>query len=51
MYPKLVQFFKGALDRIGRYGGPTRSPRLALSAEESLMLGHAMSALGSAPVA
>jgi 1-pyrroline-4-hydroxy-2-carboxylate deaminase len=51
MHPKLVQFFKGGLDRIGRYGGPTRPPRLPLSTEEQLMLDRAMSALGSAPVA
>jgi 4-hydroxy-tetrahydrodipicolinate synthase len=51
MHPKLVQFFKGALDRVGRYGGPTRPPRLALSADEAVMLDRAMSALGSASAA
>jgi dihydrodipicolinate synthase/N-acetylneuraminate lyase len=51
MHPKLVQFFKAGTDRIGRYGGPTRPPRLALSKEEQLMLDRAVSALGSASVA
>jgi dihydrodipicolinate synthase/N-acetylneuraminate lyase len=51
MHPKLVQFFKGALDRSGRFGGPTRSPRLPLSPEEETMLDRAMDALRSAPVA
>jgi dihydrodipicolinate synthase/N-acetylneuraminate lyase len=51
MHPKLVQFFKGGLDRVGRYGGPTRPPRLALSTEERLTLDRAVSALGSATVA
>ena len=30
MTPKLVQFFKGALDAVGFTGGPVRAPRLAL---------------------
>jgi 4-hydroxy-tetrahydrodipicolinate synthase len=51
MHPRLIQFFKGALDRIGRFGGPTRPPRLALSQEEKLMLDDAMRALGSASLA
>jgi 4-hydroxy-tetrahydrodipicolinate synthase len=51
MHPKLVQFFKGALDRIGRFGGPTRPPRLALSPEEEAMLDHALEALWSTRVA
>ncbi len=34
MDPKLVQLFKGAMDQVGRYGGPTRPPRLPLSAAE-----------------
>jgi 4-hydroxy-tetrahydrodipicolinate synthase len=48
MHPRLIQFFKGALDRTGRFGGPTRPPRLALSEEEELMLDDAMRALESA---
>jgi 4-hydroxy-tetrahydrodipicolinate synthase len=51
MHPRLIQFFKGALDRIGRFGGPTRPPRLALSQEEELMLDDAMRALESASIA
>jgi 4-hydroxy-tetrahydrodipicolinate synthase len=51
MHPKLVQFFKGALDRSGRVGGPTRPPRLPLSREEEVMLDRAMDALRSASVA
>ena len=51
MHPKLIQFFKGALDRVGRFGGPTRPPRLALSQEEELMLDGAMRALKSASMA
>ena len=50
MHPKLVQFFKAAQDRIGRVGGPTRSPRLALSADEERMLNEAMEALRPASV-
>ncbi len=51
MHPKLVQFFKAAQDRVGRVGGPTRSPRLALTAEEEHMLEEAMEALRPASVA
>jgi 4-hydroxy-tetrahydrodipicolinate synthase len=51
MNPKLIQFFKGALDRIGRYGGPTRAPRLALDPEEEILLDRAIEALESASVA
>jgi 1-pyrroline-4-hydroxy-2-carboxylate deaminase len=34
MTPKLVQYFKAALDEIGIGGGPCRSPRLPLTDEE-----------------
>ena len=34
MDPRLVQSFKAALDLQGRYGGPTRPPRLPLSDAE-----------------
>jgi 4-hydroxy-tetrahydrodipicolinate synthase len=34
MRPKLVQFFKAAMDQVGRYGGPTRPPRLPLTESE-----------------
>ncbi len=33
MDPRLVQSFKAALDLTGRYGGPTRPPRLPLDDE------------------
>jgi 4-hydroxy-tetrahydrodipicolinate synthase len=51
MHPKLIQFFKGGLDRIGRFGGPTRPPRLALSPDEEILLDRAIEALESASVA
>jgi 4-hydroxy-tetrahydrodipicolinate synthase len=51
MHPRLIQFFKGALDRIGRFGGPTRPPRLALSQQEERMLDSAMRAMESASMA
>jgi hypothetical protein len=34
MHPKLVQFFKAAMDLAGREGGPCRPPRLELTAED-----------------
>jgi 4-hydroxy-tetrahydrodipicolinate synthase len=34
MDPRLVQSFKAALDLTGRYGGPTRPPRLPLDATD-----------------
>ena len=34
MTPKLVQYFKAALDELGIGGGPCRPPRLPLTAEE-----------------
>ena len=34
MTPKLVQYFKAALDRVGFAGGPTRAPRLPLTDDE-----------------
>lgn len=48
MDPKLVQFFKGALDAIGRYGGPVRPPRGGLQDRDVARLGAAMDALGAA---
>jgi 1-pyrroline-4-hydroxy-2-carboxylate deaminase len=50
MRPKLVQFFKAAMDLVGRYGGPCRPPRLDLTDEERLEVEEAVRALG-APVA
>ena len=34
MTPKLVQYFKAALDEIGIGGGPCRPPRLPLTGDE-----------------
>jgi len=34
MDPRLVQFFKAALDATNGYGGPTRPPRLALDEQD-----------------
>jgi 4-hydroxy-tetrahydrodipicolinate synthase len=50
MTPKLVQYFKGAQDRLGFTGGPVRAPRLALDAADTEILDAAVAAL-RAPVA
>jgi dihydrodipicolinate synthase/N-acetylneuraminate lyase len=42
MTPKLVQYFKAALDEIGIGGGPCRPPRLPLTAEELATLRDAV---------
>ncbi len=47
MRPKLVQFFKAAMDLTGRRGGPCRPPRLELSAEERREVEEAVAALGA----
>lgn len=46
MEPKLVQFFKAALDQKGLVGGPTRPPRLDLHASEQEQVEAALAALG-----
>jgi 4-hydroxy-tetrahydrodipicolinate synthase len=51
MTPKLVQYFKGALDAAGLHGGPVRAPRLPLDAAESALLEEAVVALGLAVAA
>jgi 4-hydroxy-tetrahydrodipicolinate synthase len=38
MTPKLVQYFKAALDEIGIGGGPCRPPRLPLTDDEMATL-------------
>jgi dihydrodipicolinate synthase/N-acetylneuraminate lyase len=48
MTPKLVQYFKAALDEIGIGGGPCRPPRLPLTEEELAQLREAV-ALAVAP--
>jgi 4-hydroxy-tetrahydrodipicolinate synthase len=42
MTPKLVQYFKAAMDDVGLAGGPTRPPRLALTDDERAALRDAM---------
>jgi 4-hydroxy-tetrahydrodipicolinate synthase len=42
MTPKLVQYFKAAMDEVGLAGGPTRPPRLPLTEAERAALGDAM---------
>jgi 4-hydroxy-tetrahydrodipicolinate synthase len=43
--PKLVQFYKAALDEIGKYGGPSRPPRLPLNAAEHQLVVEALDRL------
>jgi 4-hydroxy-tetrahydrodipicolinate synthase len=45
MHPKLVQFFKAAMDLVGRRGGPCRPPRLALTEDERRLVDDAVRAL------
>jgi 4-hydroxy-tetrahydrodipicolinate synthase len=45
--PKLVQYFKGAMDRVGLHGGLCREPRLPLTAADEAVLDRAMEALGA----
>ena len=47
MRPKLVQYFKAAMDLTGRPGGPCRPPRLELSQSERREVEHAVTALGA----
>jgi 4-hydroxy-tetrahydrodipicolinate synthase len=42
MTPKLVQYFKAAMDDVGYAGGPCRPPRLPLSDDERAALRDAM---------
>jgi dihydrodipicolinate synthase/N-acetylneuraminate lyase len=49
MDPRLVQSFKAALDLQGRYGGPTRPPRLPLSVAGQARVVEAMRALDAVP--
>jgi 4-hydroxy-tetrahydrodipicolinate synthase len=45
MTPKLVQYFKAAMDAVGYAGGPARPPRLALDEAERAALDAALAAL------
>jgi 4-hydroxy-tetrahydrodipicolinate synthase len=47
MRPKLVQFFKAAMDMVGRCGGPCRPPRLELTEAERREVEEAVAALGA----
>jgi 4-hydroxy-tetrahydrodipicolinate synthase len=49
--PKLVQYFKAAMDQVGLHGGLCREPRMPLTETEQEILAHAMEILGAAPVA
>jgi 4-hydroxy-tetrahydrodipicolinate synthase len=51
MHPKLVQWFKAALDLAGRHGGPSRPPRLPLTDAEMEIVRRAVAALGPVAVA
>jgi 4-hydroxy-tetrahydrodipicolinate synthase len=50
MTPKLVQYFKAAMDAVGLAGGPSRPPRLPLTGEEQEVVRAAMAALAGGPV-
>ena len=47
MHPKLVQYFKAAMDEVGLAGGATRPPRLPLLDHEREELGAALARLRS----
>jgi 4-hydroxy-tetrahydrodipicolinate synthase len=47
MRPKLVQFFKAAMDLVGREGGPCRPPRLPLTEAERREVEEAVGMLGA----
>jgi dihydrodipicolinate synthase/N-acetylneuraminate lyase len=50
MTPKLVQYFKAALDLTGSHGGPTRPPRLPLTEAEQQTVRAAVAALEPAAI-
>jgi dihydrodipicolinate synthase/N-acetylneuraminate lyase len=50
MTPKLVQYFKGALDALGLAGGSCRPPRLSLDEPERAVLAAAVAAAAPARV-
>jgi 4-hydroxy-tetrahydrodipicolinate synthase len=50
MTPKLVQYFKAALDELGLAGGPCRPPRLSLTDDELAILRDAVANATSAAV-
>jgi 4-hydroxy-tetrahydrodipicolinate synthase len=48
--PKLVQYFKAAMDRVGLVGGLSREPRLPLTEANLETLNAALESLAAAPV-
>lgn len=50
MTPKLVQYFKAAMDAVGRFGGPCRPPRLFLTPGEARRVREAVASLQSVSV-
>jgi 4-hydroxy-tetrahydrodipicolinate synthase len=50
MTPKLVQYFKAAMEEVGLGGGPCRPPRLELTRDERAALLDALSVLQGAAV-
>jgi 4-hydroxy-tetrahydrodipicolinate synthase len=48
--PKLVQYFKGAMDQVGLRGGLCREPRRPLTEADQEVLAQAMDVLGAATV-
>jgi 4-hydroxy-tetrahydrodipicolinate synthase len=51
MTPKLVQYFKAAMDEVGLAGGPCRPPRLPLRDDERVALQDALAVLREGAVA
>jgi dihydrodipicolinate synthase/N-acetylneuraminate lyase len=51
MTPKLVQYFKAAMDEVGLAGGPCRPPRLPLRDDERAALQDALAVLREGAVA
>jgi 1-pyrroline-4-hydroxy-2-carboxylate deaminase len=47
MKPKLVQYFKAAMDLVGLEGGPCRPPRLELTEAERREVEEAVRTLGA----
>lgn len=47
MSPKLVQYYKAALDQVGAAGGPVRPPRMALREPDLALVSDALAALGA----
>jgi 4-hydroxy-tetrahydrodipicolinate synthase len=50
MTPKLVQYFKAAMDERGLAGGPCRPPRMPLTGAERGELEAALQVLREVPV-